>query len=83
MSQVLPRPTAPKQAFRSSNRSDTETVSEGDESDDVGSGLDDELPFLSPQPNVRFCHGTQSIRNKTAFSSACAALADLSLEHII
>ena len=53
VSQVLPRPTAPKQAFRA-NRSDTETtMSDGDESDDVGSGLDDELPFLSPQPNVR------------------------------
>ena len=54
--QVLPRPTPPKQAFhRQSNRSDTDTLSEGDESEDVGSGLDDELPFLSPQTNVRSC----------------------------
>ena len=61
VSQVLPRPTAPKQAFRASYRSDTETMSEGDdESEDGGSGLDDELPFLSPQPNVRIFDATNS-----------------------
>ena len=46
--QALPRPKTPMQVFKA-GRSDSETLSDGELSDDVGSGLDDELPFLSPQ----------------------------------
>ena len=44
----MPRPKTPKEVFKA-GRSETDTLSEDELSDDVSSGLDDELPFLSPQ----------------------------------